>query len=110
MIGDASRSVGSAQIRSGSLTVPMVLTWKRMLPNARSNPSWKDPNTSRCAGVCGVNTAELRKIRSARLDGLVFGEVMVGVDGMMAGVVVADGIGAGESIAPPCVLPTDGAN
>ena len=113
MIGDASRSVGSAQIGSGSLTVPMVLTWKRMLPNARSNPSWKDPNTSRCAGVCGVNTAELRKIRSARLDGLVFGEVMVEVvvvDGMMAGVVVADGIGAGESIAPPCVLPTDGAN
>ena len=47
MIGDASRSVGSAQIGSGSLTVPMVLTWKRMLPNARSNPSWKDPNTSR---------------------------------------------------------------
>ena len=123
MIGDASRSVGSAQIGSGSLTVPMVLTWKRMLPNARSNPSWKDPNTSRCAGVCGVNTAELRKIRSARLDGLVFDEVMVGVvvvdgtmagvvvvDGTMAGVVVVDEIGAGESIAPPCVLPTDGAN
>ena len=40
-------------------------------------------------------------------------EVMVGVavvDGMMAGVAVVDGVGAGESIAPPCVLPTDGAN
>ena len=103
MIGDASRSVGSAQIGSGSLTVPMVLTWKHMLPNARSNPSWKDPNTSRCAGVCGVNTAELRKIRSARLEGLVVDEVVVGVP-------VVDGMGAGESIAPPCVLPTDGAN
>ena len=103
MIGDASRSVGSAQIGSGSLTVPMVLTWKRMLPKARSNPSWKDPNTRRCAGVCGVNTAELRKIRSARMDGLV-------VDEVMTGVVVVDEVGAGEFIAPPCVLPTDGAN
>ena len=62
MIGNVSRSVGSAQIGSGSLAVPMVLTWKCMLPNARSNPSWKDPNTRRCAGVCGVNTAELRRI------------------------------------------------
>ena len=62
MIGDASGSVRSAQVGSGSLTVPMVLMWKRMLPNAKSNPLWKDPNTRRWAGVCGVNTAELRKI------------------------------------------------
>ena len=62
MIGEASRPVGSAQIGSGSLAVPLVLTWKRMLPKARSSPSWKDPNTRCCAGVCGVNTAESRKI------------------------------------------------
>ena len=98
MIGEATRSVGSAQIGSGSFTVPTVLMWKRMLPKARSSPSWKDPNTRRCAGVCGVNSRESRKIRFARLDGLVVGGVM------------ADEVGAGGSIAPPCVLPTDGAN
>ena len=103
MIGDASGSVRSAQIGSGSLTVPMVLTWKRMLPKARSNPSWKDSNTRRCVGMCGVNTAESRKIWFARLGGLVIDEVM-------AGVAVVDEVGAGESIAPPRVLPTDGAN
>ena len=44
---------------------------------------------------------------------MVVDEVMAGVvvvDEAMAGVVVVDEIGAGESIAPPCVLPTDGAN
>ena len=98
MIGEASGSVGSAQVGSGSLMVPTVLMWKCMLPKARSSPSWKDPNTRRCAGVCGVNSGESRKIRFARFDGLVVGEVM------------ADKVGAGGSIAPPCVLPTDGAN
>ena len=36
MIGEATRSVGSEQIGSGSLTVLMVLMWKRILPKARS--------------------------------------------------------------------------
>ena len=71
----------------------MVLMWKRMLPKARSNPSSKDPNTRRCAGVCGVNSREPKKICSAMVDVLVIGW-----------------IGAGEFIAPLCVLPTDGAN
>ena len=62
--------------------------------------------------MCGVNTAESRKIRSAKLGGLRVGGLLadtVPTEGMMAGVVV-DEIGAGESIAPTCVLPTDGAN
>ena len=65
-------------------------------------------------GVCGVNSWESRKIRFARLDGLVIDEVVLAgvvvVAEAMAGVAVVDEIGAGESIAPPCVLPTDGAN
>jgi hypothetical protein len=63
--------------------------------------------------VCGVNTAESRKIRSAKLGGLWVGGLLadrVPTEGMVAGVLVVDEIGAGESIAPTCVLPTDGAN
>ena len=77
----------------GSLTVPMVLMWKRMLPKARSNPAWKDPNTRRCAGVCGVNSREPKKICSAKVG-----------DPTIAWA------GAGGSMIPACELPTDGAN
>ena len=62
--------------------------------------------------MCGVNIAESRKIRSAKLGGLRVGGMLadtVPTEGVVVGVVV-DEIGAGESIAPTCVLPTDGAN
>ena len=47
MMGATLGFVRSVEPRSGSLTVPTVLMWKRMVPNVRSNPSWKDPRTRR---------------------------------------------------------------
>ena len=91
--GGAMGSAEPSWIGSGSRTVPMVLTWNRKLPKAGSNPSWRDPKSRRCAGECGVNSREPKKICSARVD-----------DPTIAWA------GAGESMIPVCELPTDGAN
>ena len=92
-LGGAMRSAGPSWIGSESRTVPMVLTWNRKLSKARSNPLRRDPKSRRCAGECGVNSREPKKICSARVDDPT--------------IVWA---GAGESMIPACELPTDGAN